>query len=795
MSAAKFEKNLAALERRLRDEIRMEIATLAVRVQDLEEDLRQGARSAAREAPRDSFQVQEEMLLPGSTFSAVVPEKEEETATCPSENQKQMDEAAETRKMRVRASIFEPEEEQEEDEEPIPFAETVWNVALVLGFTDAGWLDILLTLILACMSAFMQSLFVLVILSPSFLGEPFESEIQIARTWRANIAHDSKYKDLADTSLASRVCNGDGSLIQSTVQANLLSEIDSFLGIGAKSDPFEPSALQPGVILSGLCILLWCIYLCKEFRAIWVSVEAALQIPRAHVTIFKTGRFVTISWRRLVVYLTLRLARTAVAGCLLYAGIQWLARTTNIADLILNAVALGAILEIDEMIFASLLPKKVQVAIYELEAIQVKYTRVKSQMEGLCIFVMVASLSLAPFFLWVQPLSQTMIAVKKEYCANNQDFVMAFNEDQQLPMGFDTVPFANVSVAFSLGELAVGEHAKGNLANGSVSKYISFAPDADTFAANLAMTMEDLAARFPFCLDADQWPEAGPVLVAGYGPHFRSAAAMLQREDAETCAELADKCEDPSSRLLRLVCGRTCQCHEPLAYPWFKVPSQGCSGACRTEALAAANARPCEDMPINTEWLRFWENYLTVMSHYTGQDMRTVPEAPTLLGFVDFMKEMGCVGLAVIGETEPITKANWCEGNPRYWPPLAHLCPVSCSCAASETPADYCPSSCRACGDAAVFPANGPVTNCAEAKAAGICGVPADAAEYCSGTCGLCNATNVSLPTAPCVDGVLPPSLGLHNCSYLQARGWCRPLTLMNSPLSNLCGQSCGTCS
>ncbi|OLP76847.1 hypothetical protein AK812_SmicGene43165 [Symbiodinium microadriaticum] len=73
--------------------------------------------------------------------------------------------------------------------------------------------------------------------------------------------------------------------------------------------------------------------------------------------------------------------------------------------------------------------EKVQVAIYELEAIQVKYTRVKSQMEGLFIFVMVASLSLAPFFLWVQPLSQTMIAVKKEYCANNQDFVMAFNED------------------------------------------------------------------------------------------------------------------------------------------------------------------------------------------------------------------------------------------------------------------------------------------------------------------------------------------------------------------------------
>ena len=32
----------------------------------------------------------------------------------------------------------------------------------------------------------------------------------------------------------------------------------------------------------------------------------------------------------------------------------------NVTDLILNAVALGAILEIDEVIFASVLPKKMQ---------------------------------------------------------------------------------------------------------------------------------------------------------------------------------------------------------------------------------------------------------------------------------------------------------------------------------------------------------------------------------------------------------------------------------------------------
>ncbi|CAE7274679.1 unnamed protein product [Symbiodinium natans] len=477
MSAAKFEKSLAALERRMREEMKMEVASLAQRVYDLEEELRQGGRSATKEV--QIIPTQEEILLPGTAFSDVLPEKEDTPKGKDATPDGQwMMEAANDRRMRVRPTIVEPEVEEEDDEEPIPFAETVWNVALVLGFTGAGWVDIILALILALTSTFMQILFVLVLLSPSFLGEPFESEIAVARSWRANIAHDSKYKDLAETSLASRVCNGDGSLIQSTVQANLLREIDGYLGISALA-PFEPSNLQPGTILSGLCILLWCIYLCREFRAIWVSIEAALQIPRAHVTIFKTGRFVTITWRRLGVYLTLRLARTVVATCLLYAGMQWLARTTNIADLILNAVALGAILEIDEMIFASLLPKKIQVAIYELEAINVKYSRTKSQLEGFFIFVMVFVLALTPLLLWVMPLQQAMIAVKKEYCEHNQDFVMAFNEEQQLPIGVRTVPFANLSDSFSLGELAVGEHAKGNLANMSVAKYISFAADTD----------------------------------------------------------------------------------------------------------------------------------------------------------------------------------------------------------------------------------------------------------------------------------------------------------------------------
>ena len=40
-----------------------------------------------------------------------------------------------------------------------------------------------------------------------------------------------RHLDLADTSLVSRVCNGDEALILSTNQATLIEQINSFLGL------------------------------------------------------------------------------------------------------------------------------------------------------------------------------------------------------------------------------------------------------------------------------------------------------------------------------------------------------------------------------------------------------------------------------------------------------------------------------------------------------------------------------------------------------------------------------------
>lgn len=243
-----------------------------------------------------------------------------------------------------------------------------------------------------------------------------------------------------------------------------------------------------------------------------------------------------------------------------------------------------------------------------------------------------------------------------------------------------------------------------------------------------------------------------------------------------------------------MVCGPSCGCANPHALPWFKVASQGCPAACREEARQKAGELPCRDANTTENWDKFWKMYPSVLSSFKGQDLLASEEGSNILGLIDMMTTLGCLGLSVIGSTDFGTGANWCEGSDELFGPLALICAVPCGCT-GQNPSAGCSPSCTACGDAPTFPANPSVSNCQEAQALGFCeNVPSEAKLYCSGTCGLCNGTaNVS---TVCEDGVVPPEIldGI-DCSMVQANGWCGPLVFLNSPMGQLCSKSCGLCS
>ena len=147
---------------------------------------------------------------------------------------------------------------------PVSFEESAWNIPLVLGLADVGGFDTVFALLLVLLNLLMQGSFSVILLSEYFMGQPFETNVQSAKDWRTSIAHDSRYLDLAGTSLVSRVCAGDGSLILSTVQATLIEHINDFLGLQPLDFVFSP--WQPGTLLCMLCILLWSLCVYKDAR-------------------------------------------------------------------------------------------------------------------------------------------------------------------------------------------------------------------------------------------------------------------------------------------------------------------------------------------------------------------------------------------------------------------------------------------------------------------------------------------------------------------------------------------------
>ena len=169
-------------------------------------------------------------------------------------------------------------QQKAEESTEVCFEASVWSVPLLIGVVDVGWFDNVFAAMLVLLNFGMQTAFTYVLLSDGFMGESLEKDIESAKIWRTSVAHDAKYLDLADTSLVSRVCNGDGALILSTTQAILVNHINDFLGL--EKTQLDHSLFQPGTLLCLLCIVLWSLCIYKDQVSV-VSAECVFLFAHA----------------------------------------------------------------------------------------------------------------------------------------------------------------------------------------------------------------------------------------------------------------------------------------------------------------------------------------------------------------------------------------------------------------------------------------------------------------------------------------------------------------------------------
>ena len=164
--------------------------------------------------------------------------------------------------------------------------------------------------------------------------------------------------------------------------AQWLDEANNFLGLNktdmtatnyftglenGKGNILSGRGDKPGVLMSLACAFCWSLTVCCEVRDCVEALEAMLfgDFEIGPVTHFAGGKLETLSKPRYVFFIICQTYRCGFAIYLCVLGVNWIAGTTGIQDLILNAVALVMIMDVDELIFMTLMPRRLQVFVEE----------------------------------------------------------------------------------------------------------------------------------------------------------------------------------------------------------------------------------------------------------------------------------------------------------------------------------------------------------------------------------------------------------------------------------------------
>jgi len=405
------------------------------------------------------------------------------------------------------------------------------------------------------------------------------------------------------------------------------------------------------------------------------------------------------------------------------------------------------VLQIDEMIFSALMPKKIQICIQDLEAIKVRYSRGRSQVESAVLLFAIGLLMLWPWTNNVWPLSRDMVEVKRQFCGGFQNFVVTDNQLQLVTVGMVTGEYNASAEETSLLRYSVAQHIWQEEDVGT-SSMIKFSKDRTTFREDMETSMYSRNFHDSLCLDFDEifLTNASHELQEFYRPYFFSASFEAGNPEGATCETMSHLCHsiEPQGRLVRHVCPRTCGCPDQFANPVLKVLGEGCSKACHNEQRNKMRFSACQDFDLASsptlrqDWETFWDTYKPLINKRLSVDFDTSPSLSYLTDWIEYIKQVGCEGLTISGQ-DPVMRTSWCGGTV-FYTPLAFWCPQACGCHQVESIPEWCPRSCEGCRDTSVFPDDLGVRDCAQAKMLGLCTVfPAEAALYCAETCEVCS--------------------------------------------------------
>lgn len=774
----RLERKLLFLEDKLSDEFKKAIEALEARVEAIEEGLRTSDKHTASKKgvitdflKSNAQQVElNDDLIPGRVMEA------EDVPACvvptplPTPVVPRSTQASSSRRSRLSRPGSDSSLIQEKvDIDLIPHGDSVWNLLIVVGFSGASWSELVVGWILFMLNIVASVCFLAVVASDSFQGDPVNSEVSAANQYRLSVAHDYLNLDTSKTqTLAYRVCNDSPLLITSQPQSFLIQAIQSYLG---NRHPTESETWGPpiGAVLLMTCVIAWYLAVCRQVRVQWSRVVVLISIPRSSRTMIVNGVCEQISYARAMAMLVITVGQGVFAACLFVWGTIWLSHTTAFSDLILNFAALAAVLEVDELIFDSLFPRKLQFAIQSLEAVRVERRYRDNLCETFVLFLMTILAAVATYFSFLHGddgILSSMQAIRQELCGGNLDFVVRYNPNTQQVYWLDTSA-ANYDGFGALQE-AVSDlkNVSGMAGNGRRAHKVSGYKELE---AKSEQQLETFLTARNQCQDySDEREQAvqfqNTALVHSLDVDWATLKILTGTSTAQTCGDMKTFCDNSSLPMVRFLCPVTCQCSAFLERGYLRTHANGCDKQCLDDNNTFVTL--CrDDLVAKPDWDLFWDLWLNHSSDFSASENSSHEDA---LAIHSEVKAMGCNALNESGGLEYLC---WEDAS---WRGLAAMCPETCRC--HELAQDdsssiaLCPEAClrqvkggvadspewqncvdfyttSKCVDAAWLPAPLP-DNCSQYVALGMCDSNVSSTKnYCLSSCGQCLAEFSSLCT------------------------------------------------
>uniref|UniRef100_A0A7S1EWL3 Uncharacterized protein n=1 Tax=Noctiluca scintillans TaxID=2966 RepID=A0A7S1EWL3_NOCSC len=269
--------------------------------------------------------------------------------------------------------------------------DTVWDAALLLGLESVGFVaNLTLAVSLAC-NITLQLLFCWIV---TYLPEDEDAYADADSAMRV-------WKTTANETDIAGVCGRSQSQGHNYQQILLL---DQALGYVRQFSPGIP--YEQGPILCGIVLTAWCLSICVVLREVidYVSCMTELCDRRVNRVVLVSSllryHLEAVPVHRMIWAWALGAVQASIALILLWYGARWLATTTAPSELVLNAVALTYVMEIDELLFLTTVPRQVSSIIRNLDPMDLYVTSgrlnsipVRALMSALVITIFVFSFS------------------------------------------------------------------------------------------------------------------------------------------------------------------------------------------------------------------------------------------------------------------------------------------------------------------------------------------------------------------------------------------------------------------